>query len=63
MYDIATPAVITFLVGFAVLLVAGVVALVAGGTQLVTGLRSERRVRVARHETIGAHYFGLARSH
>ncbi|MEI5672608.1 MULTISPECIES: hypothetical protein [Nocardioides] len=63
MYDIATPAVITFLVGFAVLLVAGVVALAAGTAQLVTTLRSERQVRIARHETIGAHYFGLAGSH
>ncbi len=63
MYDIATPAVITFLVGFAVLAVAGVVALVAGATELVTVLRSERRVRIARHETVAAHYFGLAGSH
>lgn len=63
MYDIATPAVITLLVGFAVLAVAGVVALVAGGVQLTGALRSERRVRVARRESIPAHYLRLARSH
>ncbi|HTW17306.1 MAG TPA: hypothetical protein VMF51_19420 [Nocardioides sp.] len=63
MYDIATPAVLTFLVGFAVLAIAGLVALAAGGTALVAELRGERRVRVARHESIATHYLGLARSH
>lgn len=63
MYDIATPALVTFLIGFAVLAVAGVVALAAGGTALVAELRGERRIRVARHETIATHYLGLARSH
>ena len=63
MYDIATPALFTLLAIYGVFLVAGLVALVAGGTQLVTTLRGERRVRVARHQTIGAYYFNLARSH
>lgn len=30
---------------------------------VVDALVAERRVRVARHETIGAHYLSLARSH
>lgn len=63
MYDIASPALYAVLIGFAVLAVVGVAALVAGATELVTTLRSERRVRIARHETIAAHYFGLAGSH
>lgn len=63
MYDIATPAVITALVVFAVAVVAGLVALVAASAQLTTTLRSERRVRVARHESIPTHYLRLARSH
>lgn len=63
MLDYATPAVITFLVTFAVFALAGVAALVAGAARLTADLRSERRVRVARHESIPAHYLGLARSH
>lgn len=63
MIDLATPAVIGFLVAFAVVAVAGVIALVAAATELTSTLRVERRVRLDRHETIPAHYLGLARSH
>jgi len=59
MVEIST-AVLVALAAYAVLLAVGVVLLVAA---VSTTLLAERRVRVARHETIGAHYFGLARSH
>jgi hypothetical protein len=59
MIDVPT----TFLVAlgvYAVLMAAGAVLLAAAAT---TTLRGERRVRLARQESIPAHYLRLARSH
>jgi hypothetical protein len=63
MIDLATPAVITFLVAFAALALTGLVALVAGAAQLVSILRTERRMRLQRRQSVPAYYLGLARSH
>lgn len=59
MVEIPT-AVIVALAVYAALVAVGAVLLVS---VVSTRLLAERRVRVARQETIGAHYLGLARSH
>jgi hypothetical protein len=59
MADIPT-AFLVALAAYGVLLAVGAVLLVAAAG--VT-LRSERRIRIARQESIGTHYLGLARSH